>query len=240
MISNARTLNWITMKVCIGLCGSGWSSEKVPWTTAGEGMRGLNWSVVQKWRRLVVRRCFDDCPAELSCQIIFHWSVAVQLVVPFPVNQRVEKRLEGVQNGDDVPAYDDDSDWQVEPHRPHQNRVHDIRQPANVKNHVDQRELDLEHVVDLSLVVRVLSIALNQLSINLFATLHVNQRVCNHHKQDWPVVENVVRHDSIKRRRKIVNVMTAERMRFLQIFKWVQTFDSLSIRNVQTRRPNGC
>lgn len=118
----------------------------------------------------------------------------VDIVVPLPVNERVEECLQWVEHCDDIPAEDDDSYRQMEPHRPHQNGVDDIRQPADVENHVDQRELELEHVVDLPLVIRVLSVALNQLSVDFSAALHINHWVRNHDKQDSSIIQDVVRH----------------------------------------------
>lgn len=152
----------------------------------------------------------DVVPLELSHNEIFQPAVAVDLAVPLPVNQNVEERLQRIEYRHDVPAEDNDVDRQIEPHRPHENRVNDVRQPANVKHDIDKRELDLKHVVDLPLVVCIFAVSLYQLLINLFAALQVQDRVHDHHDEDRPVVQNVVWHHSKERRSKVVDVVTAE------------------------------
>lgn len=123
-------------------------------------------------------------------------AAAAYLIVPLAIHQHVEECLQWIQYGDDVPTYDNDMNWQMEPHCPHKNSIHDIWQPADIKDQIYQREFDFEHIVDLPLIVSVGTIPLNQLSVHFFAALHIQDWVGNHYNQNWTIVEHIVRHHS--------------------------------------------
>lgn len=121
--------------------------------------------------------------------------------------------MKWIEDGDDIPTTDDDSDREVEPHRPHEHCVDDVWHPTDEEYRVDEREFDLEHVENLPLVVSELPVALDELLVHLLAALEVQNRICNHHNENRPVVENVTRHDAQKCRPQAVNVMAAGKKR---------------------------
>lgn len=176
----------------------------------------------------------DDIPSKSLLDDFPQVLAAVEFVVPLSIHQNVEERLKGVQYGDDVPANYNHFDGQTKPHRPHENCIDDVRQPTNVKNCVDEREFDLEHVENLPLVVCILTVALNELFVHLSAALYVQNRIHNHHNQNRPIVQDVARHDSEKCRLQVVNVMTARKFESIKkFFGILESSNSLSVGIVQ-------
>lgn len=97
----------------------------------------------------------------------------------------------------------------MEPQRPQNHPIDEIRHPADIKHDVDNGEFHFDGVHDVALPARELSGARRDDSLHVFGGIPVQVRIGDHHRRDRDVSGEIVRQNSLERLRERSGCVTA-------------------------------